>query len=250
MIALNIPELLKHLYVPLTLIALAAILRRPTVKGYLGELSVRILLGLLNKNDYVVLHDVMIPGAKMETSQIDHIVISRQGVFVIETKNYSGWIFGSESSKYWTQVQYRKKYQFYNPILQNQGHVAALRALLDEYPDVPFHPVVVFTLKAEFKKLDITSPVIRNSALLKFIRQPRDQVLTQEQIHSIRQAIREANQPGRLDRKEHAKRIQNLASANICPRCSGNLIERTGKNGRFLGCSNFPACRYTRTTEK
>ncbi|MFT4363798.1 topoisomerase DNA-binding C4 zinc finger domain-containing protein [Staphylococcus aureus] len=31
-----------------------------------------------------------------------------------------------------------------------------------------------------------------------------------------------------------------------CPRCNHELVVRTSKNGQFLGCSNYPNCKYTR----
>jgi restriction system protein len=65
------------------------------------------------------------------TTQIDHVLVSRRGVFVIETKHYKGWIFASATSPQWTQVLYRKKFKFQNPLHQNLKHVKAVQALLD-----------------------------------------------------------------------------------------------------------------------
>ena len=67
------------------------------------------------------------------TTQIDHVVVSPYGVFVIETKGYKGWILGGENSDYWTQVIYKFKAQFYNPIKQNDGHVRFLRHILQMF---------------------------------------------------------------------------------------------------------------------
>jgi restriction system protein len=85
------------------------------------------------------------------TTQIDHILISRFGVFVIETKHYKGWIFGDASNPKWTQVVFRKKSRFQNPIHQNYKHVTTVRDTLDFLPAEDVRSVVVFTGDAEFK---------------------------------------------------------------------------------------------------
>jgi hypothetical protein len=86
-----------------------------------------------------------------ETTQIDHVLVSRFGVFVIETKDYSGWVFAAPHDRYWTQVWYRAKFRFQNPIRQNYKHVLAVRALLEFLPADVIHSAVVFTGSAEFK---------------------------------------------------------------------------------------------------
>lgn len=57
----------------------------------------------IDSEKYCVLHDVTIHTEYGDTTQIDHIVIAETGVFVIETKNYEGWICGNEKSARWTQ---------------------------------------------------------------------------------------------------------------------------------------------------
>lgn len=81
---------------------------RPAIKGFLGEKSVAAVLAGLDKKKYLVLHNILLQaGAK--TTQIDHIVVSNYGVFVIETKNYKGWILGNEKDENWTRVIYRRR---------------------------------------------------------------------------------------------------------------------------------------------
>lgn len=86
-----------------------------------------------------------------ETTQIDHILVSRFGVFVIETKDYQGWIFAGAGDRYWTQVLFRRKFKFQNPIRQNYKHVCAIQELLEFLPADSILPVVVFTGNAQFK---------------------------------------------------------------------------------------------------
>lgn len=85
------------------------------------------------------------------TTQIDHVLVSRFGVFVIENKDYKGWIFAGPGDRYWTQVLYRAKFRFQNPILQNHRHVRAIQELLEFLPADVVRSVVVFTGDAEFK---------------------------------------------------------------------------------------------------
>lgn len=85
------------------------------------------------------------------TTQIDHVLVSRFGLFVIETKDYRGWIFGSPNDRYWTQVFYHAKFRFQNPIRQNYKHARAVQELLEFLPADAIRPVVVFTGNAEFK---------------------------------------------------------------------------------------------------
>jgi hypothetical protein len=88
---------------------------------------------------------------KDETTQIDHVLVSRFGIFVIETKDYKGWIFAGAADRFWTQVLYHLKFRFQNPIRQNYRHVRAIQELLEFLPADVIRGVVVFTGDAEFK---------------------------------------------------------------------------------------------------
>ncbi|GAA0214198.1 hypothetical protein GCM10009123_21740 [Kangiella japonica] len=85
------------------------------------------------------------------TTQVDHVLVSRKGIFVIETKHYKGWIFGAAKSKVWTQTIYKEKHKFQNPIHQNYKHVKAVEKLLDFLEPSSIHNIVVFSGEAVFK---------------------------------------------------------------------------------------------------
>ncbi|MEP6836323.1 MAG: nuclease-related domain-containing protein [Gemmatimonas sp.] len=85
------------------------------------------------------------------TTQVDHILVSRFGVFVIETKDFSGWIFAKATDRTWTQTHFRLRFKFQNPIRQNYKHLLAVRGLLDFLPPDAIKSVVVFCGDAEFK---------------------------------------------------------------------------------------------------
>lgn len=97
-----------------------------------------------------VLNNVTLPYAD-GTTQIDHILITQHGILVIETKHYSGWIFASQSGKQWTQVLYKVRNTFLNPLFQNKKHIRAVRQLLDFLPPNTIQGLVVFSGSAEFK---------------------------------------------------------------------------------------------------
>jgi hypothetical protein len=103
------------------------------------------------------------------TTQIDHVLVSRFGIFVIESKHYKGWIFGDEKQPNWTQVLFNGKYKFQNPIHQNFRHVMAVRQLLDFLPPDHVKSAVVFTGDAEFKT-DVPRGVFRAEEFVAHVR--------------------------------------------------------------------------------
>lgn len=111
--------------ITLTIISIVIVIFQPKIKGIIGEKIVASKLSKLPEQQYRVLNDIMLR-TEYGTTQIDHIVISIYGIFVIETKNYKGWITGSEYGEYWTKNMYGKKYTFRNPLKQNYAHVKAL----------------------------------------------------------------------------------------------------------------------------
>jgi hypothetical protein len=116
-----------------------------------GEALVRqVLIATLPSDSWHLLNNVTLQ-TDGGTTQIDHVLVSRYGVFVIETKHYKGWIFGDEKSKQWTQVIYNQKHRFQNPLHQNYMHLKAVQALLDFLAPDQIVGVVVFTGEAEFK---------------------------------------------------------------------------------------------------
>jgi hypothetical protein len=118
-------------------------------------------------DDFHLLNHVTLP---MEdgTTQIDHILVTRFGVFVIETKNPKGWIFASDEGKKWTQVLYRLKFPFQNPLLQNKRHVQAVRDLLGLLQSHAIKPIVIFTGSATFKT-EVPKGVFRLEDFVKYL---------------------------------------------------------------------------------
>ena len=220
------------------------------LKGLVGEKAVSTILATLPQGEYRVVNNVMIK-TESGTSQIDHIVVSRYGIFVIETKNYKGWIIGSEYANQWTKNRYGKKYSFYNPIKQNYGHVK----VLENYLGLPFEvfvPIVAFSRGAELK-VNVKSHVIYMAQLPQLIQEYKVVKIGWNEIDTIVNKIINANIDNNENRKQHIQAIRtNIAietqkvREGICPKCNGKLVRRNGKYGMFWGCSNYPKCRYTK----
>lgn len=231
--------------------AIVSVLNHPQVKGKLGERKVRKQLGKLPSESYRVLNDLVIK-SKTGTSQIDHVVISPYGIFVIETKNYKGWIYGREDSEYWTQSMFRAKTKFRNPIKQNWAHIYALKETLPEYRDISYHPVILFVGKAKLMALDVKTDVIHPDMLYETITRPREgQRLRIMEIEKIFNLLEERSIKDKEARENHVSRTKwrvKIAKMKeqvlICPKCGGRLVKRQGRYGEFYGCENFPSCRF------
>lgn len=225
----------------------------PKMKGWFGEKSISNRLVKLDSEKYIILNDIILKTEKGTLTQIDHIVVSTFGIFVIETKNYKGWIFGSEKAERWSQVVYKNKSFFRNPVKQNWAHVYALKYLLSNHSNLKYIPVVVFAGSAVLKQITSNVPVIYDYEMLNFIKEySSEECISFEEVKSIVSIIENANIKDKQARKNHIENIhktiveQQIKKENlICPRCNAELRLRTGKNGKFYGCSNYPRCRFT-----
>lgn len=146
-----------------------------------GEASVRkLIISSFYAPHYHLLNNITIP-FEDGTSQIDHILISTKGIFIIETKHYSGWIFANAKSKYWTQVMYRVKNQFQNPLHQNYKHLKAIENLLDFLPNEQIHSMVVFSGSATFKS-PIPKGVLYLNQLANHINTYQEDVISENRL--------------------------------------------------------------------
>ena len=109
-----------YLLIALAIAVIRHVLGLPTVKGAIGEMRVSRILGKLDSQSYHIFHDTYLPRPDGKgTTQIDHIVVSPFGIFVIETKNMKGWIFGNKGSRQWTQsLPGGNKFKIQNPLHQ------------------------------------------------------------------------------------------------------------------------------------
>ena len=221
------------------------------IKGIVGEKTISSILLLLDKTEYKVINNIVLKSGAV-TTQIDHLIISDFGIFVIETKNFKGWIFGGENSEYWQQVIFKSKIKFYNPIRQNHRHINALKTCLKEYPNLKYKSIIVFSTRATIK-VNTSTDVIYSNQLLPFIKNYQEKNLSIDDKEIIFQKIKSDNLINTFDKQKHIKSIKNriqkrekLINENTCPNCGDNLIRRDGKFGDFLGCKSYPKCKFIR----
>lgn len=217
------------------------------LRGWLGERIADLTMWIfLEKKTYHTFRNVIVPSSN-GTTQIDHILVSPFGLFVIETKTMRGWIFGSPEQQKWTQSIYGRKYSFQNPIKQNFRHIKCLSEYL-ELDQGTLLSIIVFVGNCSFKT-PMPSNVLK-SGLISHIRSHRQRILSDTDIQRISDAIRELKKDRSLTHHSHMKSLRDRhSSTSICPKCNSQLVERITKKGnsvgtRFLGCSSYPRCRY------
>lgn len=219
------------------------------IRGKFGEKRISKLLMYL-PDEYTIFNDVYIH-ENSKSVQIDHIVLSPYGIFVIETKNFKGWIYGSENATQWAQNIYGTKFMFHNPLLQNYSHVKALHSLFG-YPIQFFIPIVVFVGNAELKGNYPNHNVVYRAQLLSTIEQYKNVVLRDDMLQNAIGRLSYSSFKTKETASLHVKQVRSEVqekkakiSQGICPRCGSELIYKKGKYGSFYGCSSYPKCRYT-----
>ena len=196
--------------------------------------------------DLVVLKNVYIPYQE-KTTEIDVLMIHEKGIFVFESKNYSGWIFGSADQLNWTQsLENGSKNKFYNPIRQNQTHIKALAAYLD-IPISEFTSYIIFSARCTLKKVPADTEdviIVRRPNMLKKLRTNLKDApvkYTHEKIIELSHRLEILTNKSEAEKLQHIQTLQTK-----CPFCGNDLVLRKGKYGSFWGCSTYPKCRFTR----
>ncbi len=218
-------------------------------RGWIGEKKTTFYLWLsLPNKSYCIFHNVILP-SKNGTTQIDHLIISVFGIFIVETKNKKGWIFGDGKQHIWTQSIYGKKYAFQNPLRQAFRQKKILSEFLN-LDESNVHTVIYFVGDCKFKT-SLPDNVI-NSGVGRFIKRFRNQILSTEDVNRVIKAVDKHLSESSLSNRDHIKSLRKRLSSNtICPKCGANLTERIANRGskagtKFLGCENYPKCQFTK----
>lgn len=224
-------------------------------KGHYGEYLTEYALEHGNLGNTVVFSNVIVPrlSGSTSTSEIDVVMLHEKGIFVIESKNYSGWIFGTAEQRNWTiSFNAKSKVHFNNPINQNRVHVRALSDWLGLGTSA-FHSYIVFSKRCELKKVPPNTAeysICKRHHLLHILRKDLERLdpifdaATFTRLHESLTRLKEGSTPEA--HAQHIKETWRIASGDICPRCGSALVRRNGKYGPFLGCSAYPKCRFTR----
>lgn len=215
--------------------------------GQFGEFSTE--FALTNDNldgELVVLKNIYVP-MQGKTTEIDVVMIHEKGIFVFESKNYSGWIFGSTEQLNWTQcLQNGEKNKFYNPIRQNRTHIKALAEYLG-MPISEFVSYIVFSERCTLKKVPEDScnvVIVRRPNMLKKLRATLKATPLKYTHDAIQAIVNKLYPLTNKNPEEKQQHVENLKTK--CPFCGNELVLRKGKYGQFWGCSTYPKCRFTR----
>lgn len=193
------------------IIVLTTVIRSAWFKGWLGELEVNLVSRWgLDKSRYHLIKNVTIP-TEDGTTQIDHVIVSVYGIFVVETKNLRGWIFGSERERTWTQKLFKKTFKFQNPLHQNFKHTQTLAGLLG-LPADRMISVIVFISDGDFKTV-MPPNVTRGWRFIRFIKGHTTPILTEDQVQTIIQRIAEQRlAPGLRTHLKHIKHVRQIVA--------------------------------------
>ena len=252
-------------------------------KGRFGEYETYRSLQSFESKGAKFLFNLYLPKGNNETAEIDVLMIYQTGIFVFESKNYSGWIFGEENQKNWTQTlphgrgRTALKEHFPNPVWQNKLHIASLKQVLEGRSAAIFS-LIVFSNRCELKNVNLYNNdiiVIHRREIVSAVnRCVCDIRLSENEISSIYSLLYPYSQTTQAEKQKHIDAIQRTLTDNsqetinptqntvipnsedpnreqlmVCPRCGAALILRTAKRGvnagnQFYGCSNYPTCKY------
>lgn len=235
--------------IPLAIIA--ALIKSAWFKGVTGEFLVNITARLfLSKEEYHLVKNVTLP-TEGGTTQIDHIIVSKYGIFVVETKNMKGWIFGGEKQRSWTQKIYKSSHKFQNPLHQNYKHVKTLQDCLGVDDSLIFS-LVVFVGDSVFKT-KMPENVTHGGGYVRFIKTKKEVLISKDEVAKALEKIHSGRlSPSIKTSLQHVKHVKKIVREKeckpTCPKCGSSMVIRETKKGvnqgkQFLGCSTFPKCR-------
>lgn len=209
-----INQLIAQMIYILPALLFITIIKTSWFKGKVGEFWINTNVKMcLDEKVYRLIKNVTLPTDDGST-QIDHILVSVYGVFVIETKNMKGWIFGGEHQRTWTQKLFKESYKFQNPLFQNFKHTQTLKALL-QLSDEQIHSVVAFTGESTFKT-PMPENVTQGSGYIRYIKSKTKLVLLESDVQNVIAKIeQERLTPSFRTDREHIRRLDKKHSKHL-----------------------------------
>ncbi len=236
------------------LLIFTSIIKSAWFKGVFGEFQVNAAFKLfLPKDEYHLIKNVTLP-TEDGTTQIDHVIVSRYGIFVVETKNMKGWIFGGTNQRQWTQKIFKYSTKFQNPLYQNYKHTKTIETGLSINKETIFS-IIVFVGDCTFKT-QMPDNVTYAGGCIRYIKSQTKVLFSQPEVAEIIDKI-ESNrlQRGFKTNIQHIAHVKKVIEkkdkpkvSKACPRCGSNMVVRQAKKNanagqQFWGCSTFPKCR-------
>lgn len=215
-----------------------------------------------------ILRNIYIP-YKNRTSEIDVLLIHEKGLFVFESKNYSGWIFGNAESSKWTQcLPSKEKHSFYNPIFQNRTHLKALSQYL-QCNTQSCHSYIIFSERCTLKSVPENTDeyiIVKRPDMLASLKQNikgREIVFSTAEVDELENKLVRLTYRSSEEKEQHIQNIKStltklpqhpsliadaVSEPPLCPTCKVAMILRTASRGvragkKFCGCPNYPKCR-------
>jgi restriction system protein len=206
-------------------------------KGWLGEQGTNLLQKLaLNPKEYHVFYDLLV-GEEPKRTQIDHVIVSKFGIFAVETKNYGGWIYGRINDERWTHTFPGSSIKFQNPLRQNEAHISSLAAFCEVDPS-KIHSIIVFWGDCEFKT-QMPENVIKWIQYPFYVKNKTKLLLTDSEVEKICSKLKPQN--------THIPIVTNLMNASVIVNQNRNSFHRTSlqvtakQTGHCIRCSmNIP----------
>lgn len=218
----------------------------PRIKGFLAEKAATLALVIEKKQGDILINNIYIPAYDGLYTQLDHVFIRGKNLFVIETKSYTGKIEGNSRKKFWIGLGKTGSRRMYNPIRQNSYHISMLKSNVKFPKGTRIHSVVCLGIGA---KVDINTKtaICTPLNLGKNIKQKVGHRYIGKHAKEIGNAIDSVIIESGRARKQHkinVNRNTNAVKKGICPRCSGKLLYKKGRRGRYLICQRFPTCKF------
>ncbi len=181
-------------------------------KGVYGEY---LTYNILRKMNGEILTNLYIP-KNNTTTEIDLVFINKTGMYVIESKNYSGKIYGSKENKYWMQIlDNNKRNRFYSPIIQNKTHIKYLNKVLPDLSKEDFYSIIVFSERCKLRNMDIQEEnlkVIKRDKLkytMNKILKSKNEIYTDSEVESIYNKLENYSNVDEVVKENHIKNINS-----------------------------------------
>jgi restriction system protein len=170
-----------------------------------------LLANNLSHKDYYIFNNLYLPSKINGTTQIDHIVVSRFGVFVIESKHCSGWVFANTNKRAdWYLTTGKNKYPFYSPVRQNHAHVCAILEQMGFLKD-RVEGLVVFTGDYVFKTPK-PKKVFSEEDLVDYIKSKKQRSLKEGELFAVIGKLSMLCQTNDTTKEEHIETVRSLIS--------------------------------------
>jgi len=251
----NLPRLLAWIAKPIVNMDFRATRNKWNAQGAGGEGTVSGALSWWLSKTYNIFDDVVLEVRPGEFIQLDHIVICPAGVFVLETKTWSGSIICNHRGCRMWQGRHLVRLDG-NPVLQNERHIRLLHEWMQTaVPEVRMdreylYPIVVFKKLEKLRvEDDCGMPVVEGGiAATQEIHRHHDAVLASEQIEALCLAIKHAKplvmdtgsavgivRPAKATvSRQSAAPVARSAPVDATPGAQGNVEEGTTRGGRHF----------------